>query len=151
MRCKSWHFDNMITRRLTSCLAFFIGMLLTASVHIRGKEAVVDTPNFDSKKNATTSVGSESLSLKRRQPSGRTTIIFGTGKIDDEEKTIHEQWEIIGIKDDLYLSSFHSLKNTFDKEKIKVGFRGAFYSFVIIGIGVYFSILLEEEISGVLF
>ena len=47
---------------------------------------------------------------------------------------------------DLYLSSFHSLKNTFKKEKIKVGFRGAFYSFVIIGIGVYLSILLEETI-----
>ncbi len=47
---------------------------------------------------------------------------------------------------DLYLSSFHSLKNTFKKEKIKVGFRGAFYSFVIIGVGVYLSILLEETI-----
>jgi len=47
---------------------------------------------------------------------------------------------------DLYISSFHSLKNTFNKAKIKVGFIGAFYSLVIMGIGVYMSILLENII-----
>jgi len=51
---------------------------------------------------------------------------------------------------DLYLSSFNSLKNTFNKTKIKVGFLGSFYSITIMGLCFYLSVLTEAPVIAII-
>ena len=42
---------------------------------------------------------------------------------------------------DLYITSFHALKGTYNINKLKVTFSGAFFSLAIIGLSIYLSIL----------
>jgi len=46
---------------------------------------------------------------------------------------------------DLYLTSFQSIKGTYNYKKLKVGFKGAFYTLLILGISIYIAELFEQE------
>ena len=46
---------------------------------------------------------------------------------------------------DLYLTSFQSIKGTYNYNKLKVGFKGAFYTLLILGISIYLAELFEQE------
>lgn len=46
---------------------------------------------------------------------------------------------------DLYLTSFHSIKGTYNSSKLKIGFKGAFYTLFIIGSSIYLAELFEQD------
>ena len=46
---------------------------------------------------------------------------------------------------DLYLTSFQSIKGTYNYDKLKVGFKGAFYTLFILGVSIYLAELFEQE------
>lgn len=46
---------------------------------------------------------------------------------------------------DLYLTSFQSIKGTYRYDKLKVGFKGAFYTLFILGVSIYLAELFEQE------
>lgn len=46
---------------------------------------------------------------------------------------------------DIYKSSFNSLKGSYNKQKVMIGFKGAIQSLTIVGLGVYFSIISGLE------
>ena len=51
---------------------------------------------------------------------------------------------------DLYKTSFHALKGTYNKSKLKVTFTGAFYALAIIGLSIYLSILTGYVVFGMI-
>jgi hypothetical protein len=51
---------------------------------------------------------------------------------------------------DLYITSFHALKGTYNKSKLKVTFTGAFYALAIIGLSIYLSILTGFVVLGMI-
>ena len=46
---------------------------------------------------------------------------------------------------DLYITSFQSIKGTYNYDKLKVGFKGAFYTLLILGVSIYLAELFEQE------
>ena len=46
---------------------------------------------------------------------------------------------------DIYKSSFNSLKGSYNKQKVMIGFKGAIQSLTIVGLGIYFSIISGLE------
>ena len=51
---------------------------------------------------------------------------------------------------DLYKTAFQSLKGSYNKDKLTVGFSGAFYALSIIGLSVYLSVLFDFVAIGMI-
>ena len=47
---------------------------------------------------------------------------------------------------DLYKTSFLALNNTYNSNKLRIGFIGSFYSLIILGFSIYLSILFGFEL-----
>ncbi|MDA9656149.1 fibronectin type III domain-containing protein [Flavobacteriales bacterium] len=51
---------------------------------------------------------------------------------------------------DLYKTSFLALNNTYNSNKLRIGFIGSFYSLIILGFSIYLSILFDFELLAMI-